>query len=80
MKGLERVRKLVEIENITLMKNMIKLTGRHENKMKYYLFIDGKIQYLKGSKSSQNNCEKMLVLPIVESDKLKISKSDWHIT
>ena len=34
MKGLERVRKLIEIENITLMKNMIKLTGRHENKMK----------------------------------------------
>lgn len=80
MKGLERVRKLVETKNITLMRKMIKLTGRHENRMKYYMFIDGKIPYLKGSKSSQNNCEKMPVWPIVESDKLKISKSDLHVT
>ena len=71
MKGLETVRKLVEIKNVTLLRKMIKLTGRHENRMKYYMFIDGKIPYLKGSKSSKNNCEKMLVWPIVESDKLK---------
>lgn len=80
MKGLEKVRKLVETKNITLMRKMIKLTGRHENRMKYYMFIDGKIPYLKGSRSSQNNCEKMPVWPIVESDKLKISKSNLHIT
>ena len=37
MKGLEKVRKLVETKNITLMRKMIKLTGRHENRMKYYV-------------------------------------------
>lgn len=37
MKGLETVRKLVEIKNVTLLRKMIKLTGRHENRMKYYV-------------------------------------------
>lgn len=45
-------------QTITLTKKIIKPIGRHKIRTKYTMIIDERTQYLKDSKSTQNNSEK----------------------